>query len=65
MPRELVVTTRQKTKINNAFANNMLADIKLSKVQISEVIQSPGFLGSWLGELGKKVVTDQPFYYFY
>ena len=57
--------TRQKTKINNSFANNMLADIKLSKAQISEVIQSDGFLGSWLGELGKKVVTDQPLYYFY
>ena len=57
--------TRQKTKINNSFANNMFADIKLSKAQISEVIQSDGFLGSWLGELGKKVVTDQPLYYFY
>ena len=57
--------TRQKTKINNSFANNMFVDIKLSKAQISEVIQSDGFLGSWLSELGKKVVTDQPLYYFY
>ena len=36
----------------------MLTDIKLRKAQISKIIQSGGFLGSWLGKLGKKVVTD-------
>ena len=31
LPHELFLTTRQKTKIRNAFANNVSTDIKLSK----------------------------------
>ena len=31
--------TRQKTKIRNAFVNNMLTNIKLSKAQLSKIIQ--------------------------
>ena len=34
-PHELFLTTRQTTKIRNPFANNISADIKLSKAQIS------------------------------
>ena len=34
LPRELLLTTRQKTKLRNAFENNMSTDIKLSKAQI-------------------------------
>ena len=33
MPHELSLATRQKTKIKNEFANNMSADIKVSKTQ--------------------------------
>ena len=33
LPHELLLTTRQKTKIRNAFANNMSTDIKLSKLK--------------------------------
>ena len=58
MPHELFLTTRQTTKIRNAFANNMSTDIKLSKAQISKIIQSGGSFGSWLGNLGKKVPTN-------
>ena len=32
---KLFLTTKQTTKIRNAFANNMSTDIKLSKAQIS------------------------------
>ena len=39
LPHELFLTTRQTTKIRNAFVNNMSTDIKLSKVQISKIIQ--------------------------
>ena len=39
LPHELLLTTRQTTKIRNAFVNNMSTDIKLSKVQISKIIQ--------------------------
>ena len=51
LPHELLLTTRQRTKLRNAFNNNMSTDIKLSKVQISKIIQSGGFLGSLLSKL--------------
>ena len=51
LPRELFLTTRQKTKIGNAFANNKLMDIKFSKSQLSKIIQLGRFLGAFLGKL--------------
>ena len=36
--QELLLTTRQKTKLRKAFNNNMNTDIKLSKAQISKLI---------------------------
>ena len=51
LPHELLLTTRQKTKLRNAFNNNTSADIKLSKAQINKTIQSGGFLGSLLRKL--------------
>ena len=50
---ELLLTTRQTTKLRNAIENNMSIDIKLSKVQISKIIQSGRFLGRLLGLLLK------------
>ena len=38
LPHELLLTTRHKTKLGNAFNNNMSTDLKLSKCQISEII---------------------------
>ena len=58
MAHELVLTTRQTTKIRNAFANNVSIDIKLSKAQIFKRIQLGGLLGKTLGKLGKKVLPD-------
>ena len=43
--------TRQRTKLRNAFNNYMSTDIKLSKAQISKIIQSGGFSGSLLSKL--------------
>ena len=51
LPHELLLTTRQKTKVRNAFNNNMLTDSKLSKSQISKIIQSGWFLGSLLSRI--------------
>ena len=51
LPHELLLTTRQKTKLRNAFNNNMSPDLKLPKAQISKIIQSAGFLGSLLSKL--------------
>ena len=38
LPHELLLTTRQKTKLRNSFNNNMSADLKVSKAQISKII---------------------------
>ena len=51
LPHELLLTTRQKTKIRSAFINNMSTDIKFSKAQITKIIQSGRFLGSLLSKL--------------
>ena len=53
LPHELLLTTRQKTKVRIAFNNNASTDLKLSKAQISKIIQSGGFLGRLLGPLLK------------
>ena len=53
LPHELLLTTRQKTKVRNAFNNNMSTDLKLSKAQINKIIQSGGFLSKLLGPLLK------------
>ena len=52
LPHELLLTTRQKTQLRNAFNNKMsTTDLKLSKAQISKIIQSGGFFGSLLSKL--------------
>ena len=53
LPHELLLTTRGKTKLRNAFNYNVSIDLKLSKAQISKIIQSGGFLGRLLGPLLK------------
>ena len=60
LPYELLLSTRQKAKLRNAFNNNITTNIKLSKAQISKIIQSGGFLGSLLSKLAgplKKVAV--------
>ena len=56
LPYELLLTTRQKTKIRNAFDNNMSTDIKFSKAQITKMLQSGGFLRSLLSKLAGPLV---------
>ena len=50
VPHELLLTTRQKTKLRNAFNNNVSTDLNLSKAQIFKITQSGGFLGSLLSK---------------
>ena len=52
-PHQLLLTNRQVSNICKAFANNSSIDIKLSKTQLSKMIQSGGFLGRLLGPLLK------------
>ena len=51
LPHELLLTIRQTTKLRNAFENDMLADKKLSKIQISKINQSSGFLRGLLSKI--------------
>ena len=57
LPHELFLMTNRKIKQRNAFNNNISTDLKLSKAQISKVIQSGGFLGRLLGQLLKTGLT--------
>ena len=51
LPHELLLTTRQNTKLRNAIDNNLSTDIKLSRAQIKKLIQSRGSLGKLLSKL--------------
>ena len=42
---QLLLTNRQVANIHKAFANNSSIDIKLSKIQLSKMIQSGEILG--------------------
>ena len=39
LPHELLLTTRRTIKLRNPIENNMSTDIKVSKAQISKIIQ--------------------------
>ena len=47
------MTNRQVSNFCKAFENNSSIDIKLSKIQLSKMIQSGGFLGRLIGLLLK------------
>ena len=51
-----LLTNRQVSNLRKAFANHSSTDIKLSKTQLSKMIQSGGFLGRLLGPLIKTVL---------
>ena len=56
LPHDLLLTTRQRTKLRNAFNNNMSTDLKFSKAQIFKIIQSGGFLGSLLSKIAGPLI---------
>ena len=53
---ELLLTIRQRTKLRNEFNDNMSTDIKLSKAQVSKIIQLLGFLRSLLSTLADSLM---------
>ena len=52
-PHKLLLTNRQIANLCKAFANYLSTNIKLSKTQLSKMIQLGGFLGRLLGPLLK------------
>ena len=47
-PINVLLTNRQVANFRKAFANNSATNIKLSKTQLSKMIQSGGFLVNFL-----------------
>ena len=47
-PHKLLLTNRQVANLRKAFANYLSTDIKLSKTQLSNMIQSGAFLVDYL-----------------
>ena len=47
-PHKLLLVNRQVSNLRKAFANKLSTDIKSSKTQSSQMIQSGGFLGRLL-----------------
>ena len=58
LPHELLLTTRQKTKLRNAFNNKISTYIKLSKAKISKIIQSGELLGLILSKLAVRLAKN-------
>ena len=52
-PHKLLLTNRQLANLHKAFANHLSTNIKLSKTQLSKMMQSGGFFGRLLGPLLK------------
>ena len=52
-PHKLLLSNRQVANLRKVFENSSSSDIKLSKTQLSKMIQSGGFLGRLLGPLLK------------
>ena len=52
-PHKLLLTNGQIANLCKAFANYLSTNIKLSKTQLSKMIQLGGFLGKLLGPLLK------------
>ena len=52
-PHKLVLTNIQVSNLRKVFANHLSTDIKLSKTQLFNMIQSGRFLGRLLGPLLK------------
>ena len=52
-PHKLLLTNRQVANLRKAFANHISIDIKLSKTQLSKMVQLKGFPGRLLGLLLK------------
>ena len=50
-PHKLLLANRQVANLRKAFDNNTSTDIKLSKTQLSKMIQLGGFLCKLLGPL--------------
>ena len=52
-PHKLLLSNRLVANLRKSFSNHSSADIKLSKTELSKMIQSGGFLSRLLGPILK------------
>ena len=45
-PHKLLLTDRQVANVRKAFSNSLSRDVKFSKTQLLQMMQSGGFLGN-------------------
>ena len=57
-PHKLLLTNRQVSKIIKAFANDLSANIKFSKTQLSKIVQLGGFLFGLPNIIGSTVLPE-------
>ena len=57
LPCELLLTTKQTTKLRNALENNIPTDIKVNNTQTSKIIQSGGFFRQTSRSIIKNWIT--------
>ena len=58
-PHKLLLTNRQVANLCKDLASNTSTDIKLSKTQLSKMIQSAVFLGRKQTPTNNRIATDQ------
>ena len=56
-PHKLLLTNRQVANLRKAFVNHTSTDIKLSKTQLSKMVQLGGFPGRLLGPATKNRIS--------
>ena len=57
LSHQLILTTKQKTKLRNALENNMSTNVELPKTQKAKIIQFGRFLDSLLSKLAAPLMT--------
>ena len=58
-PHKLLLTNRQVTNLRKDFVNYLSTDIKLSKTQLSKMIQSGGFFGRLFGTRNRITINKK------
>ena len=56
---KFLLTNRQVANLHQTFANHLSTYIKLSKTQLSKMIQWRGFLGRLLGQLLHRIAINK------
>ena len=62
VPHDLLLTDRQVSNLCKSFANNLPTDIKLSKTQLSKMIQSGGIMDKTTCPLNNVKKNKHKFY---